>query len=215
MSSRGCWWTNWCWTQTKQNSSLLGMNNREANISNCFQLSLLGMKLTQQIWSESRTYFWWKRHLPLWYICGLQVIFKNHIRYLWYIRRHLEFGSAKLCSPLPWLLQFTFSLFATSLPSPFIGLWLGNHSISVLRLNTNAGERAFCSFIPAQWNNYQSLTWPPPPIVTKTLDGDMNCFMEFALGHWLGCHATEPGLAGDIGAIEIKLTDWLIILTLP
>ena len=28
--------------------------------------------------------------------------------------------------------------------------------------------------------------------------------------HWFGCRATEPGFAGDIGAIEVWLIDWLI-----
>ena len=28
--------------------------------------------------------------------------------------------------------------------------------------------------------------------------------------HWFGCRAAEPGFAGDIGAIEIWLIDWLI-----
>ena len=37
-----------------------------------------------------------------------------------------------------------------------------------------------------------------------------NCFTNFAVEHWFGCHATEPGDTGDIGAIEIWLIDWLI-----
>ena len=36
------------------------------------------------------------------------------------------------------------------------------------------------------------------------------CFLDFAVEHWFGCRATEPGFAGDIGAIEIWLIDWLI-----
>ena len=33
-----------------------------------------------------------------------------------------------------------------------------------------------------------------------------NCFLDFAVEHWFG---TEPGFAGDIGAIEVWLIDWL------
>ena len=33
-----------------------------------------------------------------------------------------------------------------------------------------------------------------------------NCFLDFAVEHWFGCCATEPGFAGDLGAIEV----WLI-----
>ena len=35
-----------------------------------------------------------------------------------------------------------------------------------------------------------------------------NCFLDFAVEHWFGCRATEPGFAGDIGAIEVWLIDW-------
>ena len=35
--------------------------------------------------------------------------------------------------------------------------------------------------------------------------------------HWFGCRATEPGFAGDIGAIEVwlidLLIDWLMMMT--
>ena len=34
--------------------------------------------------------------------------------------------------------------------------------------------------------------------------------VNFAVEHWFGCRATEPGFAGDIGAIEIWLIDWLM-----
>ena len=37
-----------------------------------------------------------------------------------------------------------------------------------------------------------------------------NCSFNFAVEHWFGCHTTEPGFAGDIGAMEIWLIDWLI-----
>ena len=38
----------------------------------------------------------------------------------------------------------------------------------------------------------------------------VECFIDFAVKHWYGCRATESGYAGDIGAIEIWLIDWLI-----
>ena len=56
-----------------------------------------------------------------------------------------------------------------------------------------------------------SLTWPLPRHDTVTPDGPLmlwNCFIDFAIEHWFGCRATEPGFAGDIGAIEIWLIDW-------
>ena len=37
-----------------------------------------------------------------------------------------------------------------------------------------------------------------------------NCFLDFAIEHWFGCCTTEPGFAGNIGAIEVWLIDWLI-----
>ena len=53
---------------------------------------------------------------------------------------------------------------------------------------------------------------PPPPIIdTSTLDGPLmlrNCFVNYAVEHWFGCHATKPGYAGDTGIIEISLIDW-------
>ena len=30
-----------------------------------------------------------------------------------------------------------------------------------------------------------------------------NCLIDFAVEHRFGCRATEPGFAGDIGAIEV------------
>ena len=38
-----------------------------------------------------------------------------------------------------------------------------------------------------------------------------NCLLDFFVEHWFGCRATEPGFAGDIGAIEVWLIDWLKI----
>ena len=50
------------------------------------------------------------------------------------------------------------------------------------------------------------------PVDTSTPDGLLilwNCFLNFAVEHWFSCSATEPGFAGDIGAIEVCLIDWL------
>ena len=58
-----------------------------------------------------------------------------------------------------------------------------------------------------------SLIWPPPPpIDTSTPDGLLmlwSCSIDLALEHWFGCHATDPGFAGDISTTEIWLIDWL------
>ena len=35
-----------------------------------------------------------------------------------------------------------------------------------------------------------------------------NCFLDFAVEHWFGCRATEPGFTEDIGAMEVWLIDW-------
>ena len=37
-----------------------------------------------------------------------------------------------------------------------------------------------------------------------------NYFLDFAVEHWLGCRATEPGFAGDIGAIEVWLMTYSV-----
>ena len=36
-----------------------------------------------------------------------------------------------------------------------------------------------------------------------------NGFLDFVVEHWFGCRTTEPGFAGDIGAKEVLLIDWL------
>ena len=104
-----------------------------------------------------------------------------------------------------------------------------DNSLSVPRVKTNIGARAFTlvprlfgttslclSIQPVQllpsrniWRQI-SLIWPSPhryrhspwPVDVTEL------FPRFAVEHWFACRATEPGFAGDIGAIEV----WLIIL---
>ena len=58
-----------------------------------------------------------------------------------------------------------------------------------------------------------SLWFGLSPIDTVTPHGLLtlrNCFLDFAVEHWFGCRATEPGFAGDIGAIEVWLIDWFL-----
>ena len=60
----------------------------------------------------------------------------------------------------------------------------------------------------------RSLWFGLSPIDTITLHGLLmlrNCFPDFAVKHWFGCRTTESGFAGDIGAIEVWLVDWLIL----
>ena len=55
-----------------------------------------------------------------------------------------------------------------------------------------------------------SLLWPFP-IDTVTPHGLLmlrKYFLDFAVEHWLGCHATEPGFARNIGALEVWLIGW-------
>ena len=33
------------------------------------------------------------------------------------------------------------------------------------------------------------------------------CLIDFVAEHWFSCHTTEPGYAGDIGTVEIRLID--------
>ena len=55
-------------------------------------------------------------------------------------------------------------------------------------------------------------TWlPPPPVDTGVPNGLLmlrNSLNDFVFEHRSGCCATEPGYAGDIGAIKIWLIDW-------
>ena len=122
-------------------------------------------------------------------------------------------------------------MLATSLPSRSLRL-NNNNSLSVPRVKTNTGARAFHSCVPSLWNNLPvsfrfshfscylsetsedtSLWLGFSPIDAVTPHGLLmlqNCFLDFAVEHWFGCRATEPGFAGDIGAIEVLLIAWLI-----
>ena len=121
-------------------------------------------------------------------------------------------------------------MLAASLPSRSLRSNKGI-SLSVPRVKGSTGARAFHSCAPSLWNNLPlsfrpaisdatfkkylktSLWLGLSPIDTGTPDGPLmlwNCFFDFAVEHWFGCHVPEPGFAGDIVAIEIWLIDWLI-----
>ena len=106
------------------------------------------------------------------------------------------------------------------------------NSLSVSRVKTNTGVRAFHSCAPSRWKNLLlsvrsaisvptfkkhlkahlfDFAPPPPPIDTVMPDGLLmlrDCFFDFAAEHWFGYRATEPGFAGDIGAKKVWLIDW-------
>ena len=115
-------------------------------------------------------------------------------------------------------------MLAASLPSRSLRSNNGN-SLSVLRVKTNTGARAFhsleqprtvCPF--SHFSCYlisedTSLWLDLSPIDTVTPHGLLllrNCFLDFAVEHWFGCRATEPGFAGGIGTIVVWLIYWLI-----
>ena len=123
------------------------------------------------------------------------------------------------------------SMLATSIP--FRSLRSNNdNSLSVPRVKTNTGGRAFYSCAPSLWKNLPlsvcsaisvatfkkylktHLFWfglsPVDTVTPHSLLMLRNCFLDFAVAHWFGCCATEPGFAGDIGSLEVWLMDWLI-----
>ena len=103
-------------------------------------------------------------------------------------------------------------------------------TLSVPRVKTNPGARAFHSSTPSLRNNlplsvrsatsiatfrnvskHISLTWPFYPIDTSMQDDPLmlqNCFIDFAVEYRFGCHITEPGYTRHIGTIETWLIDW-------
>ena len=116
------------------------------------------------------------------------------------------------------------SLIATSLPSRSLRSNRGI-TLSVSRIRTNTGVRAFSSCAPSLWNNLplsvRSATSVAtfrkrlktylfdlafPPVGTGVPNGLLmlrNSFNDFVFEHRSGCCATDPGYTGDIGAIEI------------
>ena len=68
---------------------------------------------------------------------------------------------------------------------------------------------------PAGMSQDTSL-WPGLCPIDTSMPDDLlmlgNCLIAFAAGHWFGCRTTEPRYAGDLGAIEIWLIDWLNLI---
>ena len=171
---------------------------------------------------------------------------------LWYVSFCLQFSvkihhqattqcwSAALCNKLSCLFliccdnnTYTFNILYINWSLPSHSLRSNNdNSLSVPRVKTNTGARAFHSCAPVSLEQpaavcpfshfscylYEisedtSLWLGLSPIDTVTPHGLLmlrNCFLDFAVEHWFGCRATEPGFARDIGAIEVWLIDWLI-----
>ena len=113
------------------------------------------------------------------------------------------------------------SLIADSLPSRSLRSNRGI-TLSIPRIKTNTGARAFSSCAPSLWNNLPLSVLSATSVATfrrrlKTYLFDLafppvdtrvpNCLLmlrnDFAFEHRSGCCATEPGYARDIGAIEI------------
>ena len=113
-------------------------------------------------------------------------------------------------------------------------------SLLVRRVKANTDTRGFHSCAPSLWNNLLLLVRSeisiatfkkqlkthlfdlasalPSPIYTRTQDGSLmlqNCFIDFATEHRFGCHASEPGFGGNIGATGIWLIDYCSIISLP
>ena len=95
------------------------------------------------------------------------------------------------------------SVTATSLPSRSLRSNRGI-TLSIPRIRTNTGARAFNSCAPSLWNNLPLSVHSPTSVATLPLLL-WNSLNDFVFEHRSGCCATEPGYAGDIGAIEIGL----------
>ena len=58
-------------------------------------------------------------------------------------------------------------------------------------------------------NEPSVVLWTTGPQSAEVVLVPSSCFLDFAVEYWFGWHATEPGFAGDIGAIEVGLINWL------
>ena len=120
-------------------------------------------------------------------------------------------------------LVYTQSMLATSISSSlrsYKGIIL-----SVPRVKTNSGAEAFRSCTQALWNNLPLLLHSVSSIANfwkhlrihlldfafphnhqhaQWLADVTDCFMNFAVRHRLQYRATEPGLAGVIGALKLN-----------
>ena len=115
------------------------------------------------------------------------------------------------------------SFIATSLPSRSLRSNRGI-TLSVPRIRTNTGARAFGSCAPPcpfshlgchlQKTSQSIHFWFGLPSVDTDVSNGLlmlrNSLNDFVFEHQFRCCATEPGNARDIGAIEIWLIDWLI-----
>ena len=107
---------------------------------------------------------------------------------------------------------------ATSLPSRSLRSNKGI-SLSIPRIKINASARACMSVrsdtsvatFGRRLTTY--IFWLGLlPVDTSVPDGLLmlrNSCVNFTIEHWSGCCSADPGIAGDIGAIEIGLIDWL------
>ena len=69
----------------------------------------------------------------------------------------------------------------------------------------------YCNFWKHLKNSCLTLSFRHDYQHTRLPVNLMDCFMDFAVRHWLGCSTTKPHLARNIGYIEINwLIDWLI-----
>ena len=116
------------------------------------------------------------------------------------------------------------SVIATSLPSRSLRSNRGI-TLSIPTIRTNTGARAFSSCTPSLWNNLplsvcsatsvatfektsQNIPFRlgVPHVDTGVPNGLLmlqNSLNDFVFEHRFGCCTTEPGYAGDIGALEI------------
>ena len=144
----------------------------------------------------------------------LPVKYRVHFKICWLTYRALH-------EEQPVYLRF---LIAISLPSRSLRSNRGI-TLSIPRIRTNTGARAFSSCAPSLCNNLPLSVRSATSVASfrrrlKTYLFDLafphvdtgvpycllmlrNEFNDFAFEHRSGCCATEPGYAGDIGAIEI------------
>ena len=82
-------------------------------------------------------------------------------------------------------------------------IWLSHHWAWLRR-----GYWRYRSLI--DWFEDTSLWLGLSPLDTSTHNSPLipqNCIIDFAVEHWFGCHATEPGFSRDIDAVESCLSE--------
>ena len=129
--------------------------------------------------------------------------FKKHLKTsLWLVLFSIDTGMPD--DPL--MLQNCFSDFA-------VEHWFGlmRHRVWLTR-DIGAIEIYLIDWLIEETSEDTCLWLGLSPIDTGMTDGLLmlqNCFLDFDVEHWFSCHTTEPSFAGDIGAIEVCLIDWL------